>query len=100
MRKSLWLLILMVTACGAQSAPEAPTATAPPTATVRAPASPTPSAGATVLPTQAASQPTAQATGRPTPVASALVESTTPNGDRVLGRTDAPITITDYSDFL
>lgn len=106
MRVGLMLaFILLLTACGAQSAPAAAPATlaplatatsgaasAVPAATQAAPATAVAPVGAApVTPTLAQA---ATATSVP-----ALTEYTAPNGDRVLGNPNAPITMLDYSDF-
>ncbi|MCA1553304.1 MAG: hypothetical protein LC737_02895 [Chloroflexi bacterium] len=88
------ILILMfaLSACGAQGATAvAPTSTAAPTTAA-------PRALSTAAPASAA-VPTSTAIA-PAPTASALSESVNPSGEHVLGKPDAPITLTDYSDFL
>jgi predicted small lipoprotein YifL len=75
----------------ATPAPQAPTATASPVATRPAP-------------TAVAAQPTALASADQTAAPSAadrdIPESVTAEGYHVLGRADAPVTLTMYSDFL
>lgn len=110
MRKLLLLIFLLATACGAQTTPgttpaaQAPTGAPAVAATQPAPATATVAAAtsaATTTNTQAASTTAAQA---PPPsaapaTAKAPEEFTNAQGDRVLGRQDAPVTLIDYSDF-
>ena len=103
----LWALLALgiLTACGGVSAPSgtAPTALAP----ARAPTSqPTAVAIAStsVPPTIVATQP-APITVTSQPAATSVAEASIPEGVtaegyHVLGRPDAPITLTNYSDFL
>jgi hypothetical protein len=102
----LWaaLALSLLTACGNASAPSeiAPTALSPARAPTSRPIAVAP-APSSVLPTIATNQPApvtiaAQPT---TGVAEATIpEGVTPEGYHVLGRLDAPVTLTMYSDFL
>ncbi len=97
MRKLILLLMLIVTACGAQSTPAVPSAAntqAPPVAAVASPTS-----APQTAPTSA-TQPISKSTNQPAATTNFATETTTANGDRVLGKPDAPVTLTDYSDFL
>ena len=89
------LCVLVVVACGAPAPTAAPAASAPTVAAINAPptialatAAPV-NAPPTVAPTVAA----------PSPATSA-VEYTSPEGEHVLGKPDAKVTLIDYSDFL
>jgi protein-disulfide isomerase len=108
----IWMaacVLLLLTACGAQPAsvaqPAAPaTATTTLLATV-APATAGPVATAPVSTATAkasvapATAPVTPAAVRATTAAPELAEYTADNGDRVLGKPGAPITMLDYSDF-
>ncbi len=86
----LWLLALLalLAACGNATIPQA---AAPPQPTA---APPQPTAA------PAATQPAAP-TAMPSSVAAAAIpEGLTPEGYHLLGRADAPVTLTMYSDFL
>jgi len=94
--------ILFLTACGAKpastaqpAAPDVPAATLP--ATVAAGTS-GPVARAAVS-TATALSPVTPAAAQAATVAPALTEYTADNGERVLGKPGAPITMLDYSDF-
>jgi hypothetical protein len=106
MRSYLVYLMLLATACGAQASPTAQSTPSAAVATAVGSAAATGVATATaVLParaqiltaTPAATQTLAPAV--PTVGAPLLSEYTADNGDRVLGRPGAPITMLDYSDF-
>ena len=93
-------VILLLTACGAQGAPTIqPAATATATAST-IPAGVVPAATTMTVPaiTVAPLMLTAAQATAVTAVP-ALSEYTAENGDRVLGRPSAPITMLDYSDF-
>jgi hypothetical protein len=99
----VWAVLLLgvLAACGAESAPAGPAATAvQPTHTPIAPtAAPTPAP--TVALTQAPSAAPTAAAGQPeSPGAAAIPEGLTPEGYHVLGQPDAPVTLVMYSDFL
>jgi flagellar basal body L-ring protein FlgH len=93
----LWLLALLalLAACGNATIPQAaapPQPTAAPPQPTAAPAQPTAAPAAT--------QPAAP-TAMPSSVAAAAIpEGLTPEGYHLLGRADAPVTLTMYSDFL
>lgn len=94
MRWSLLLIALFLTACGAATpAPTtAPTATTAPAATAtRAVA--TPMTTATIAPVAGTAAVTPAASG-------AISEYTDAKGNRILGSPNAPVTLTDFSDFL
>lgn len=99
-------LLLALAACGTQPAAElAPAATPPPAATATsAPSSTSPPApSATALPTPSATvEPTAapSATVEPGPTYKGLAEGRDAAGAFTLGDPDAPLVITDNSDFL
>jgi hypothetical protein len=112
MRSYFALLLFLATACGAQASPAAllPTAAAVNIAAIAA-GTPivAPSAAtqfATSVPTAAVAAvqtlPTMTDAAAQAPATAAvpiLSEYTADNGDRVLGRAGAPITMLDYSDF-
>ena len=102
----LWALLALgiLTACGNASAPNeiAPTALSPAHASTSQPTAvaPAPSSVSSAI---AATQPAPMTvTAQPTiGVAEATIpEGVTPEGYHVLGRLDAPVTLTMYSDFL
>lgn len=102
---------LIFAACGGRVAPTmqpaTPLAAPSPTATVRPPATDLPSAIPTAAPATT-SQPTSTAsapaaTAPPTRIAltfKGIEQGLTADGFPYLGKADAPITLTDYSDFL
>jgi hypothetical protein len=98
----------LVSACGGASAPaSSPVAAPSPTAMARAEATLAPTAAATSTSTpQPAPGVTAQvvpSTLQPTRIAlvyKGIEQGVTAEGFPYLGRADAPITLTDYSDFL
>jgi protein-disulfide isomerase len=103
----IWALLalMFLAACGNQPAAPAPTVAAPPAPTTAAPPTraPTGLATAAVAPAAAGTQvPTVAHTGAASPEASAaaIPDSLTPEGYHMLGRTDAPVTLVMYSDFL
>ena len=101
----------MFTACGGSVAPTlhpaTPLAALSPTPTVRASATELPAAAPTAAPV-ASSRPTATgsapaATAQPTRIGvtfKGIEQGLTADGFPYLGKADAPITLTDYSDFL
>ena len=110
MRKLLFLVFLLASACGAQTTPsgapiaQTPTRAPAVAATQAAPVTstvPAASSVATAAYTQPASTAAAQAPPPSTAPATAKApdEFTNAQGDRVLGRQDAPVTLIDYSDF-
>ena len=99
MRLGAVLLLLFLTACGA--ATPAPT-TLPPRATVPAVTAPVAIATATTAPAAvavASAIPATSAAAAPA-TASSTGEYTDAKGNRLLGSPNAPVTLTDYSDFL
>ena len=98
----IWALLalMFLAACGNQPAAPAPTVAAPLAPTTAAP----PTRAPTGLATAAAGTqvPTGAPTGAASPEASAaaIPDSLTPEGYHLLGRTDAPVTLVMYSDFL
>ena len=102
-RYHLWplLSLFLLAACGGASepvaqAPSQPAATPAPQATAVAAVTAAPSPVAQSLPTAAVAQPSAA----PTAAVAGIPESTTLEGYHILGRADAPVTLTMYSDFL
>ncbi len=101
----------MLAACGGAAAPAMPTTTpmaaASPTMTVSASATPAPVASPTTPPTAGppptplaqALSPTAQPIRIPATF-KGIEQGLTADGFPYLGKADAPITLTDYSDFL
>lgn len=97
------LVCALLAACGsATQQAGGPTAAAPPTAAPAATGAPTAAPA-----TASAPSPAPATTGAPVAAATAapegqagIPESRTPEGYHVLGRADAPVTLTMYSDFL
>ena len=95
-RHSLGLLlgVFLLAACG-NAASQATSPSPGASATRPVPSTAVPATAAQPLPTALAPQPSAA----PDALAG-IPESTTPEGYHILGRPDAPVTLTMYSDFL
>ncbi|MBI5879470.1 MAG: hypothetical protein HZB53_17615 [Chloroflexi bacterium] len=100
MRFGAVLLLLFLTACGA--ATPAPTAVPPRTTAPAATATVVIAAAtATLVPTAAAAGATPTTTSAATLASPGSAgETTDAKGNRLLGSPNAPVTLTDYSDFL
>ena len=103
MRQYLLIFIVVLAACGAQTTPASQNTSAP----VAQPAAPTtrPLDQATARPidqptTQPSNNPSTQQPNYPDTITYETTESLASNGDRVLGKPDAPVALGDYSDFL
>ncbi len=96
MRKWWFVIVLALSACGAQTTTSVAPTSAPTPVSVSVPTT-TPFAVNPASPTSGA---VTAATSLPTATANLVSESTNANGERVLGNPNAPITLADYSDFL